>query len=90
MSTAPIAAGRAARALEDDDNTKQFLASMLVESRSQRPEGLSIMRMMMAEQPENTGLMNNFGYSLVDDYQSQDELDEGFKLLKQASPPHAG
>ena len=79
-----ITAGRAARALEDDDNTKQFLASMLVESGTQRPEGLSIMRTMLAEQPENTGLMNNFGYSLVDNYASPAELDEGFKLLKTA------
>jgi tetratricopeptide (TPR) repeat protein len=42
------------------------------------------MRTMLAEQPENTGLMNNFGYSLIDNYQSQEELDEGFKLLKTA------
>jgi tetratricopeptide (TPR) repeat protein len=80
-----VEAGRAARQLDDNDNTKQFLASMLVESRQQRPEGLSIMRTMLAEQPENAGLMNNFGYSLVDGYSSLEELDEGFKLLKQAS-----
>jgi predicted Zn-dependent protease len=75
--SAAIAAGRAARALEDDDNTRQFLASMLVESGTQRPEGLSIMRTMLADQPENTGLMNNFGYSLVDNYASPEELDHG-------------
>jgi tetratricopeptide (TPR) repeat protein len=80
-----VEAGRAARALDDNDTTKQFLSSMLVESQQQRPEGLSIMRLMLAEQPENSGLMNNFGYSLVDGYTSLDELDEGFKLLKQAS-----
>jgi tetratricopeptide (TPR) repeat protein len=78
-----VEAGRAARALKDDENTKQFLASMLVESQ-QRPEGLGIMRQMLADSPDNTGLMNNFGYSLVDNYATQEELDEGFKLLKQA------
>jgi tetratricopeptide (TPR) repeat protein len=80
-----VEAGRAAQALEDNDSTKQFLASMLVESQQQRPEGLSIMRLMLAEQPENAGLMNNFGYSLVDNYATLEELDEGFRLLKQAS-----
>jgi tetratricopeptide (TPR) repeat protein len=80
-----VDAGRAARTLDDNDNTKQFLASMLVESQQQRPEGLQIMRLMLAEQPENAGLMNNFGYSLIDGYADIDELDEGFRLLKQAS-----
>jgi tetratricopeptide (TPR) repeat protein len=76
---------RAAQRLQDDETTKQFLASMLVEQKNQaRQEGLTIMRTMLAEQPENTGLMNNFGYSLIDDYQSNEELDEGFRLLKQA------
>jgi tetratricopeptide (TPR) repeat protein len=78
-----VEAGRAARTLRDDEDTKQFLASMLVES-PQRPEGLAIMRQMLVDTPDNTGLMNNFGYSLVDNYASQEELDEGFKLLKQA------
>ncbi len=78
-----VDAAREARTLQDDTTTQQFLASMLVES-PQRPEGLSIMRKMMVDQPENTSLMNNFGYSLVDNYASQEELDEGFKLLKQA------
>ncbi len=80
-----VQAARAAGALEDDETTKQFLASMLVESGGAlRQEGLSIMRGMLADQPENTGLMNNFGYSLVDAYQSEAELEEGFKLLKTA------
>ncbi|MDP3740667.1 MAG: hypothetical protein Q8R02_24990 [Hyphomonadaceae bacterium] len=80
-----VESGRAARQLQDDDNTKQFLASMLVEAGgAQRTEGLSIMRQMLMEQPENTGLMNNFGYSLVDNYVGIEELDEGFKMLKQA------
>jgi len=78
-----VEAGRAARALKDDDNTKQFLASMLVESQ-QRPEGIAIMREMLVDAPDNTSLMNNFGYSLVDNYATQEELDEGFRLLKQA------
>lgn len=81
---AAVEAGRAARALKDDETTKQFLASMLVESATQRPEGIAIMRQMMIDEPDNTGLMNNFGYSLVDNYASQEELDEGFRLLKQA------
>jgi tetratricopeptide (TPR) repeat protein len=76
---------RAARRLQDDEGTKGFLASMLVEQKNQsRLEGLAIMRALLAEQPEDTGLMNNFGYSLIDDYQTTEELDEGFRLLKQA------
>jgi tetratricopeptide (TPR) repeat protein len=78
-----VASARAAIAIEDDQTTQQFLASMLVES-PQRSEGLDIMRHMMTEQPDDTGLMNNFGYSLIDGYASQAELDEGFKLLKEA------
>ncbi|MDZ4761535.1 MAG: tetratricopeptide repeat protein [Alphaproteobacteria bacterium] len=79
-----VQAGRDARALEDNENTQQFLASMLVKS-PQRPEGLAIMREMMTAAPGNVGLMNNFGYSLIDDHASREELDEGFKLLKEAS-----
>jgi tetratricopeptide (TPR) repeat protein len=79
-----VAAGREARALEDDENTQQFLASMLVKS-PERPEGLQIMRNMMIDAPGNVGLMNNFGYSLVDGPANDAELDEGFKMLKQAS-----
>jgi tetratricopeptide (TPR) repeat protein len=75
---------RDARALKDNENTQQFLASMLVKSPG-RPEGLQIMRDMMADSPGDTGLMNNFGYSLVDGPANTDELDEGFKLLKEAS-----
>lgn len=75
---------REARKLADNDGTKQFLASMLVKS-PQRPEGLAIMRKMLSDSPGDVGLMNNFGYSLVDGHASQAELDEGFKLLKEAS-----
>ncbi len=78
-----VEAAREARKLDDDENTQQFLASMLVDS-PLRPEGLEIMRKMMTDQPDNTGLMNNLGYSLVDNPASPQELDEGFKLLKQA------
>lgn len=78
-----VASARAARAIQDDQTTQQFLASMLVEG-PQRSEGLDIMRHMLVEAPDDTGLMNNFGYSLIDGYASQAELDEGFKLLKQA------
>jgi tetratricopeptide (TPR) repeat protein len=75
---------KAARALNDNEATQQFLASMLVKS-PQRAEGLAIMRKMLSDSPGNVGMMNNFGYSLVDGYASQAELDEGFKLLKEAS-----
>ncbi len=78
-----VEAARAARVIEDDETTQQFLASMLVES-PQRADGLAMMRHMLTEQPDNTGLMNNFGYSLIDGHASDEELDEGFKLLKQA------
>ena len=43
-----------------------------------------MMRKMLADSPDNTGLMNNLGYSLIDGYASEAELDEGFKLLKTA------
>lgn len=79
-----VAAAREARAARDDEDTQQFLASMLVKS-PQRAEGLQIMREMMTKSPGNTGLMNNFGYSLIDGYASEAELDEGFRLLKEAS-----
>ena len=78
-----VADAHAAKALQDDDTTQQFLASMLVES-PERHEGLAMMRHMLTEQPDNTGLMNNFGYSLIDGHASDEELDEGFRLLKRA------
>jgi tetratricopeptide (TPR) repeat protein len=81
---AAIAAAREARALDDNPSTQQFLSSMLVKS-PQRPEGLQIMREMMVDSPGDVGLMNNFGYSLIDGYASEEELEEGFKMLKQAS-----
>ncbi len=75
---------REAVAMDSTDNTRQFLASMLVKS-PDRPEGLQIMRDMMAETPGNVGLMNNLGYSLVDGASSDAELDDGFRMLKEAS-----
>lgn len=80
---AAVADAQAAKAIQDDETTQQFLASMLVDS-PQRPEGLAMMRHMLTEQPDNTGLMNNFGYSLIDGHASNEELDEGFRLLKRA------
>lgn len=79
-----IKAARAARALRDDQTTQQVLGSMLVDSPTDRAEGLAIMRKMLTDQPDSTSLMNNFGYTLVDTHQTQEELDEGFRLLKQA------
>jgi len=78
-----VAAAREARAIRDDEQTQQFLASLLVDT-DQRPEGLAIMRKMLSDNPDDTGMMNNFGYSLVDGHATQEELDEGFRLLKQA------
>ena len=78
-----VEAARQARRLDDEESTQQFLASMLVDS-PLRAEGLEIMRKMLTDQPDNTGLMNNLGYSLIDGPASPQELDEGFKLLKQA------
>lgn len=80
---AAVQAAREAHALDDDDTTTQFLASMLVDS-PLRAEGLEMMRKMLTDQPDNTGLMNNLGYSLIDNHASDAELEEGFKLLKQA------
>jgi tetratricopeptide (TPR) repeat protein len=81
---AAIVSAREARTLADNATTQQFLSSMLVKS-PQRPEGLQIMREMMVDSPGDVGLMNNFGYSLIDGYASEEELEEGFKMLKQAS-----
>ncbi|MBI1340028.1 tetratricopeptide repeat protein [bacterium] len=75
---------RDAVAIDDSENTQQYLASMLVKT-PDREEGLNIMRQMLAKTPTNTGLMNNLGYSLIDDHASETELEEGFKLLKEAS-----
>ena len=79
-----VKAARAARALRDDQTTQQVLASMLVDSPSERTEGLAIMRKMLTDQPDSTSLMNNFGYTLIDTHMTDEELDEGFRLLKQA------
>ena len=79
-----VKAARAARALRDDQTTQQVLASMLVDSPSERAEGLGIMRKMLTDQPDSTSLMNNFGYTLIDTHETDEELDEGFRLLKQA------
>ena len=79
-----IKAARAAHALRDDQTTQQVLASMLVDSPSERTEGLAIMRKMLTDQPDSTSLMNNFGYTLIDTHLTEEELDEGFRLLKQA------
>lgn len=78
-----VAAAREARTLRDDQQTQQFLSSLLVDT-PERPEGLAIMRRMLADSPDDTGMMNNFGYSLIDGHATQEELDEGFRLLKQA------
>lgn len=80
---AAAAAASAAIAVQDDQTTQQFLASMLTEG-PRRSEGLAIMRRMLMESPDDTGLMNNLGYSLIDKPASDAELDEGFKLLKEA------
>jgi tetratricopeptide (TPR) repeat protein len=75
---------RKALAIDERDATRQYLASMLVLT-PQREEGLKIMRDMLIDQPGNTGMMNNLGYALVDGHVSEAELEEGYKLLKEAS-----
>lgn len=79
-----VKAARAARALRDDQTSQQVLASMLVDSPPEREEGLGLMRKLLADQPDSTSMMNNFGFTLIDTHQTQEELDEGFRLLKQA------
>lgn len=78
-----VADAREARRLDDDNDTKQFLASMLVQT-PERAEGLAIMREMLVESPGNPGQMNNLGYALVNGYANRDELDEGFRMLREA------
>lgn len=79
-----IALAREARAIDDTEGQRQFLASMLVASED-RPEGLALMEEMLSESPQDTGLMNNLGYAMIDNPANLEELDDGFKLLKQAS-----
>lgn len=79
-----VKAAREARALRDDETTQQVLASMLVDSPGERAEGLALMRKLLADQPDSTSMMNNFGYTLIDTHETDAELDEGFRLLKQA------
>lgn len=79
-----VKAARAARTLRDDETTQQVLASMLVDSPTERDEGLALMRKLLADQPDSTSMMNNFGYTLIDTHVNDEELDEGFRLLKQA------
>jgi tetratricopeptide (TPR) repeat protein len=77
---------RAAVAIDDNDGTQGFLASMLVKSTPQRrQEGLGIMRQMMVVSPGDTGQMNNLGYSLIDGHATDQELDEGYRMLKEAA-----
>ncbi len=53
-------------------------------------KAFAIMRQMLSDSPGNVGLMNNFGYSLVDDYASQAELlDEGLQAVERGKPPVA-
>jgi tetratricopeptide (TPR) repeat protein len=81
-----VADARSAVAVQDGDDTQGFLASMLVKSTPQaRQEGLAIMRKMIMTAPGDTSQMNNFGYSLIDGHAGDAELDEGFKLLKEAA-----
>lgn len=75
---------REAVELKDDEGNRQFLASMLIRSEN-REEGLQIMRNMLRESPGDTAQMNNLGYALVDGHRTDAELDEGFRMLKEAS-----
>ncbi len=79
-----VGLAREALELDDDDGPRQFLASMLVAS-SERAEGIEIMEKMLSESPGDTGMMNNLGYAKIDNPVDDEELDDGFKLLKQAS-----
>ena len=79
-----VALAREALAMDEDDGPKQFLASMLVASED-RSEGIEMMEKMLGEAPGDTGMMNNLGYAKIDNPVDADELDEGFKLLKEAS-----
>jgi tetratricopeptide (TPR) repeat protein len=79
-----VGAAREAYGLRPDEGASQFLASMLVKSPA-RPEGLDIMRDMLMSSPGDVGLMNNLGYSLIESFATPAELDEGYRILKQAS-----
>ena len=80
-----ILAARRAFAADDDKGVEEFMASMLVLLPDSRTEGLDIYRNLWRETPEDPGMMNNFGYSLVRDPKSRAELDEGYRLLKRAN-----
>jgi len=44
---------------------------------------------MLAEAPGNTGLMNNFGYALIDDHASDAETGRGFQAPQGGRPTDA-
>ena len=82
---AAIEAARKAYSANDDDALQGFLASMLTESALTREEGLAIYRELFLASPDDPGMMNNFGYSLIKDPMTSQELDEGYRLLKKAN-----
>lgn len=84
--TAAIASAREALGADPNNrDAKLFLASTLIRSAPLRPEGLALLRGMLVKSPGDTSLMNNLGYSLVNGHATKEELDEGYKLLKEAS-----
>ena len=91
------AGGRAMRgrryALRPDDTTQQFLASTAGRTcrRSARGGAGHHAPKMLANSPDDTGLMNNLGYSLIEGHDERSaELDEGFKHAEAGDPHDAG
>ncbi|MBB36132.1 MAG: hypothetical protein CME88_15745 [Hirschia sp.] len=83
---AAIASARNAVELDDDDDgMKEFLASQLLNSDATRQEGLDIYKELFKDDPDDPGMMNNYGYSLIKAPDTPDQLDEGYRLLKRAN-----
>lgn len=79
------AARKAADIDAEDEAVREFLASQLLSSPKSREEGLGIYRELYLKSPESPAMMNNFGYSLINNSTSPEQLDEGYRLLKKAN-----
>ncbi len=78
-------AARNAVGFVDSTATQGFLASLLTETSDTRDEGLEIYADLFEQSPDDAGIMNNYGYSLVDGPRNTAELDRGYRLLRRAN-----
>ena len=85
IASAIESARKAYAADQEDDQIREFLATQLLQDSETRSEGIEIYRDLYIDSLNDPGMMNNFGYSLINNPQSPEQLDEGFKILKRAN-----